>query len=387
METARVKHVVRLVLRNLTRIFFLFPIKDGRILFTVLDGESVSDNPRYVYNFLEEHCPDRFEYIWVYNGDRTNTDLPVSVKIIKRQTLKWFYYMATSKVVVDNWPPSLIVPPRKRQLYIETWHAGGAYKKIGKADSAVKNNYQRRSADLKIRTIKIFVSSSEGFTRWNIEEGYQFKGEILGCGMPRNDAFFYNEAIKENSDKIKRYYSLHGLVALYAPTFRGEVYKTTKINDIIDLAQIREALKEKYHMDVDILVRCHPVDKYSYNFGDNVIDAGDYPDMQELLCAADILITDYSSCMWDFAILGRPCLLFTPDIDQYIRDRGFFTSPEQWPGIICRNMDELCNEIINLDEEACAAKAKRHLELMGSYETGHATEIIANRIVEYMNGD
>ncbi len=384
---ARLKFVLRILLRNVFKLFFLFPIKNGRILFTVLNGEKIYDNPKCVYDFLAGQDPNRFEFIWVYNGDRKETGLPDSVKVVKRQTLQWVYYMMTANVVVDDWPPSLLIPARKKQLYIETWHAGGAYKKIGKAYAGAQKAYQTKPADIEMRTIKLFVSSSGEFTKSNIEAGYQYGGEILPCGMPRNDVFFHEQALREAADRVKKSYDLSGIAALYAPTFRGMAYDPVKVNALLDLEQTRKALAAKYGEEVNLLVRCHPVDRHQYPFGKNVIDVSDYPDMQDLLCAADLLITDYSSCMWDFALLGRPCFLYTPDIDQYIRDRGFFTPPEQWPGIVCRSMEELCEEIQHFEEAACAAKARRHLERMGSYETGHATETISKRIVDYINGD
>ncbi len=380
------EYILKRIIRILVRALFIFPVKNGRILFVAFEGEKISDNPKCVYDFLERQATDKMEFIWVYNGENKNPDLPGNVRIIKKRSFQRFFYMATAQVIVDNYPPSVLVPSRKKQLYIETWHAGGAYKRIGNAYQTKKQT-EKRMTDLAMRAVKIFVSSSKVFTQTNIKEGYQYAGEVLNCGMPRNDIFFDGEAVEAAANKVRAYYSLKTPIVVYAPTFRGEIDHTDALNVELDTEKLGEALKARYGEDAAVLVRHHYLDRHNYNFGDHVTDAGDYPDMQELLCAADILITDYSSSMWDFALLGRSCFLYTPDIDQYIRDRGVFTPPEQWPGMICRSMDELCDKIKNIEEDACAAKAKRHLDFMGSYETGHATEMISNRIVDYTNGD
>ena len=130
------------------------------------------------------------------------------------------------------------------------------------------------------------------------------------------------------------------------------------------------------------LLRAHRYHDSAYQTDKKVLDVTDYPDMQELLCAADLLITDYSSCMWDFALRRKPCLLYVPDLDQYDGDRGFFTPIRDWPGLICRTADELCETAAKLDEEVCAQKAEEHLAKLGSYETGTAAQQVCDRILQ-----
>ncbi len=375
------KSIIRFFVRNIAKILFIFPIKKNRILFSSRDGEDIAGNPRYIFDYLHNKYSDKLEYIWVYNGSAENKSLGTSVKIIKRHTLGLFYYMETAKVIINNYAPALGIPKRKGQFYIETWHAGGAYKKVGGESTKLKigprNSYRSMNS-----YIDLFISSSKAFTKYNIKVGYHYNGEILNSGMPRNDVFFNNDMVRQYSEKVRNYYSLYGRIVLYAPTFRGELSDSEELNTMFDAERLCEALEERYDQNVNVLIRCHPADKHHYNFGTRIIDASNYPDMQELLCASDILITDYSSCMWDYALLGRPCLLYTPDIDEYIKNRGFFVPVDKWPGLVCKSMDELCNTVMNFSEKGCAAKDENHLKYMGSYETGHATEIISARIIE-----
>ena len=113
------------------------------------------------------------------------------------------------------------------------------------------------------------------------------------------------------------------------------------------------------------------------------IDATSYPDMQELLCAADILISDYSSTIWDFSLMKKPCFLYCPDLDYYMNyDRGTYTPIETWPGILCRSNEELEQAILHFNEEEYIKKVEKHHRDLGSYETGHACEQVCRRIAE-----
>ncbi len=375
-----IKYFIKYLLRVLSRLFYIFPIKKNRILFSSYWGEKVADNPKCIYDFLLEHCKDRYEYIWVYNEKDKGIDLHKKDKLIKRFSINWVYYMVTSKIIIDNCTPTMVIPRRKGQIYIETWHGGGAYKKVGVQEAS--SAPEIKSYELAMNTANIFVSSSKEFTKEDIKAGYHYTGRVMNCGMPRNDIFFDAMKVRKASDKVRKYFSLHGYIVLYAPTFRGDLKHSDAIQFDLDVNRLQDAITERYGENASILVRCHHWDGHKYGYNRNVIEAESYPDMQELLCASDILITDYSSSMWDFALLGRPCLLYTPDLDQYDKNRGFFTPIEEWPGIICRNMEDLCNEIQNLNEEECAIKAKNYLKMMGSYETGHATEKIYNYILK-----
>ena len=104
-----------------------------------------------------------------------------------------------------------------------------------------------------------------------------------------------------------------------------------------------------------------------------------------MLAAADLLITEYSSSIWDFAILGRPCILYIPDFEEYMGDRGTYTPIEEWPGSIARNENGLENAIRDVSEEKCRQMADQHLKLFGSYENGNASERLYKKIREVIS--
>jgi CDP-glycerol glycerophosphotransferase len=116
--------------------------------------------------------------------------------------------------------------------------------------------------------------------------------------------------------------------------------------------------------------------------GKNVIDVCDYPDMQELLCGADVLITDYSSCVWDYSFLKRPCFLFVPDKEEYTANTGFYVSVEEWPFMRADTMEELVDNMRNYDEDLAKKEIDNHLQALGSYESGECCKVIGERLTK-----
>lgn len=104
--------------------------------------------------------------------------------------------------------------------------------------------------------------------------------------------------------------------------------------------------------------------------------------MQELLCAADILITDYSSSIWDFSFTYRPCFLYAPDLAKYEAESGFFVPIEDWPFPLAETNEELIENIKNFDSKKYIEDVKKHHRDLGSYETGHATERFCKLLFE-----
>jgi CDP-glycerol glycerophosphotransferase len=122
----------------------------------------------------------------------------------------------------------------------------------------------------------------------------------------------------------------------------------------------------------------HYIYRSENNVSKTVISVSDYPDMQELLCATDVLITDYSSCMWDFSFTYKPCFLYAPDLEEYKEARSFYTQPKEWPFSIAESNEQFIENIKNFDKETYEQAVKRHHYNLGSYETGTATEQLCN---------
>ena len=381
----RMNIIIRVIIRNLLKVLWIFPVKKDRFMFQSHDSaENYNCNPRYISDYFRKKYPGQFELIWSFKTPRRYRNVK-GIKPVKKYSAKWFFYMITAKVVVYNATPVTFIPKRKSQMVIETWHGGGAYKRTGYASKKDKLDIWRTKQ--LANYVDIFLSSSEKFTDVHIKQSYHFEGEILNSGMPRNDCLVNEKQRSYYNGKIRGKYGIEGKIILYAPTFRGYLMSSGKIDTELPYSEIMEAFRKRFNEPVYILRRFHHHDKNEYEDIEGVIDVSDYPEMQELLCAADVLITDYSSSIWDFSLTERPCLLFVPDIEEYeTGDRGFYTDPEEWAGILCKTKEELLEAAEGLDIDKCKEKAVMHRNNLGSYDKGTATVQVAERMIRFMRG-
>ena len=386
----------RLVSRELFKIFWVIPVAKRKILFESFGGVSYSCNPKYLSEYLEHHFPGEYEIVWSLNDPGSFHDLEREhkIRIVRKRSLRWLYDYFTAGVRISNGNDQMIfVPNRSNQLVINTWHAGGAYKRTGSDSEHVLQNlsaFHQWRRNMQAEQFNLFLSSSALFTRTNIREAYKYTGCVLGCGLPRNDLFFDPARVQAGSNKVRNELNLSGIVVLYAPTYRGD-FRQAACPPLPPFAEIAEGIRKKFGSSPTILFRAHHADRHTLseesasNPTVEVLDVSRYPDMQELLCAADLLVTDYSSSIWDYALLGRPCFLYVPDLEEYSeKDRGFFTPIDDWPGIVCHDGQELCRNISLLDEDVCRKKAQEHLIKYQSYEHGKACELTSQAIQNFI---
>ncbi|HFI0297836.1 TPA: CDP-glycerol glycerophosphotransferase family protein [Streptococcus suis] len=377
---------IRVIIRNIFRIFYLFPIKKKRIMFKSFFGKSYACNPKYIAEYLNDKYKGKYELLFVLNNPE-QISVPVGIKTIKNNSLLFLFYRFTSKILISNMTDEVYLPKRKNQVFIQTWHAGGAYKKVGRSYEA-KNSLATRWQNRILSTeTDYYLASSELFEKFNIREAYQYTGSVLPFGLPRNDLFFQPQKLDLIRKKIVSQLNLKdAYIVLYAPTFRGDYADNIPLDFSLPIDNVIKILEDKVGCKVFVLNRAHYNSKsrlyVSSKYQNQVLDVTDYPDMQELLAASDMLITDYSSSMWDFSLLKRPCILYVPDLVSYDSDRGMYTPIEDWPGYIAQNPNELENILWNLDIQRVIEKATTHQERFGSFECGKATEQLVNFILE-----
>lgn len=375
--------MTRKIVRLIFHIFYILPIKRNRILFESYKGKSYSCNPKYISEHLRDNYKEQYELIWVFKSPEAYKDIRGIVRC-KYNSLQHFLYRFTSKVILCNMTDEVYLPKRKKQIVINTWHAGGAYKKVGLSYEATYSKAIQWQDDIVKKETSFYISSSELFTKYNIREAYGFEGEVLRIGLPRNDLFFDGDKVHFIKKKIERMFGIEEKqIILYAPTFRGDFAQAQSIKVQLPFDTVVRAAENRYGKPAVILNRSHYADFNKYDVvNSKVIDVTSYPDMQELLAAADLLITDYSSSIWDYALLARPCILYVPDLDEYIGERGTYTSIETWPGIIAENEKELELKIGNISDDEMKEKAAEHFAIFGTYETGNACRMLAQKIRE-----
>lgn len=372
----KLKYILINISEFMLHIFFIFPIKNNRIFFISHNGTQYSCNPKYIYEHLTKMSGLNLECIWCLNNFNLSDE---NTKIVKYKSLMFYYMILTSKVIISNDLISSNLPLRKKQKYIETWHGGGAYKKTG-AD-VYQSKYEKLQVKKISNKMSYFISSSAHVSKTKSQGYFIDKNKILEIGMPRNDIFFReNNALK----KVNKYFDIkeNTKIILYAPTFR----RNSSYNPLLELNidQVISSFNHKFGNEWCLIYRLHRVLSNENIKINNAYDAIDYPNVQELLVAADVLITDFSSIMWDFSLQYKPIFCFVPDISNF-RESDFFTPIEEWPGIVAYSNEMLQEKIMSFDKEKYINKVKEHHIKHVNFDKGIATETISKLILEYMN--
>jgi CDP-ribitol ribitolphosphotransferase len=241
------------------------------------------------------------------------------------------YHLATARVFIvdDYFFPIYVIRPRAGTTIIQTWHASGAFKKIGYsvldksfgADEALTDRVPIHS-----NYDVCLVASQAAAPHYSEAFRQPLERFVSRYGIPRTDVFFGEERLARTRDEIRRRYGLTDgrTVILYAPTFRGDSVTDAHATDDLDLEQLQAVLGE----DHVVLVRLHPFVRSRTTIGPTLrgfaIDVSDHPDINELMLVSDILVTDYSSAIYEFSLLGRPMAFFAPDYEAYELERGFY---------------------------------------------------------------
>lgn len=342
-------------------------------------------NLKYMSNYITKYYP-QFSLVWAIDK-RKKWTYPVESKTCNKNGFSFWMNLLTAKVVIFNDLLPTYYYKKREQYYINTWHGGGAYKRIATVYRECKDQYRKERVKRAIINWDYFISSCSAFTDAIMEDtnikNVNPKMRFISSGMPRNDIFFNKKQMNIVQKKIRDLYSVpkNKKIVLYAPTFRETSFKNN-----LAVSSLLDTLKCRFGKDFLLMLRSHPhvaKDIFKKNQGGkNILDVSAYPDMQELLCAADVLITDYSSCMWDYSFTGKPCFIYANDIESYKTERDFHTPMERWPFPIAQDNEELQENILHFDEEQYKKNIENHHRQLGSYEDGHATERICKLIAE-----
>ncbi len=358
-------------------IFSLFKINNKKIVVISYDGKGYWDNGKYICNELIKY---NYKIYWA-TTEKYKNSLPKKINYIKFNSIKYLYHLATAKIWINNNRFWLGIRKRKGQFYIQTRHGCIWFKKV---EAAVKNTSMLYvwSAKNDSKMSDLFISDSTFCTN-NYKNNFWYNWNILECWCPRNDIITGNDynIIK----KVKNYFwfSSSEKICLYAPTFRNN--KSLDAYDI-EYEMLLNELKNKFKGNRKILIRLHPaisnITDQFHLFNENIVNASDYPDMQELLVATDFLITDYSSCIFDYAISKKLAIIYASDIEEYNKnDRDFLYKIEDTPFPIATNNRELKELILSYDIDKYEKNLISFYNRMGLKEIGKSCE----KIVEVIN--
>jgi len=375
---AGLKYCHTVFLRFLQHCLFFVPTKRRRVTVYLHNRHGYTCNLKYLVNDLHRRYGNRLDIGFASDYPNSCAEVQaMGIRVLPLKSLRFFLHYFTSRVIVsnDSFPAYLV--KRRGQYSINTWHGGINYKHIGLPSLAPRTRLEINLFRKANRQPDYYVSGCAAFAQ-DTAESFGFDSSVFQpCGLPRNDVFFGDTAALNK--KVRKHYHIaeKTKIVLFAPTFRrGMKHSTYGLN----FEQLTKALRERFGGDWVVLFRCHyfVASKLAQR---NVIDASEYHDMQELLCAADVLVSDYSSCMWDYALTGRPCFVFASDLRQFsASDRDFAIPPALWPYPLAQNNDALTQEILQFNAEAYAENLKQHLQDMGSYDRGDASQTVSDEI-------
>ncbi len=362
-------------------LYRIYAIKQNKIVFCNYNGKGYGCNPKYIAQELIRRHPD-WDYVWLVND--INTKMPKEIRLVEYNSKQSIYELATAKVWVDNQRKLWFNRKRKNQFFIATWHGAGIpMKKIG-ADNP--NNYKNRpykhTSKHMNKITDIMISNSEECTRI-FHKAFLYKKEIINCGYPRNDILIMAKSKQiPYIQKIKNKFNIKDdeKIALYAPTYRNS---RSLDKYILDYEKIIDTLSERFGGKWHFLLKLHPtmrnkkdeIKKQYY-----VTDASDYEDMQELLVASDILISDYSSVITEFGLMKKPIFLFATDINEYSNERDFYCDYFSLPFSVSETNEQLIEQIKSFSYLDYSDKIDKCYKKFGIYEPGNASKIVADFI-------
>lgn len=368
----------------------IFPVKRNRVLLHNDLSYNYSDSQKTIAEYLLKEYSDTYEIFFSLRDPQSHQWLlEKKIRPVRFNSFAFFYYAMTAQVFVTNSGGFSYLPLRKSQYVINTWHGGGAYKKCGIQMYGDTPLFRR---DLKLAAEKadLFLSSNARFTEVISQDMLIPRSIFWEIGMPRNDGLLHEDTAHRAQIRKRLGIKEDERLILYAPTYRkvdDDYFKDSVAIDYgIDPDRVCAALEKRFGGKWLFAFRLHPCVVNRGNIVRGCLDLSDYEDMQELLCAADAMINDFSSSMWDFMLTGRPSFLFAVDLQHYIDTTDVYTPIDEWPFPKSTNNDELERSILEFDEVKYAADSKRHYESLGGCETGEATKLVCERIYEVCFG-
>ncbi|MBT2481785.1 bifunctional glycosyltransferase family 2 protein/CDP-glycerol:glycerophosphate glycerophosphotransferase [Streptomyces sp. ISL-94] len=360
------------------------PVKDV-VLYDTFKGTGAGDSPRAIHEELVRRG-EKLEHVWLVRDGRT--EVPATARAVQYDSVEYWDLLARARYFVTNDNVPIRFQRRPGQVVVQTWH-GTPVKQIGHdfvhdyyTSPEILEGLAHDSAQWSL------LASPSSYATPLLKRALGYDGEVIEAGSPRTDAL-----VRPDAERIAEVRRRLGLpegkkVVLYMPTWRENCEGWSggyKLDLQIDLDAARRELGE----DHVLLIRGHHhvTEQVRDGVRDGfVVDVSRRPDAADLLLVADVLISDYSSALFDFALTDRPVLLFTYDLERY-RDtlRGFnFDLAEKAPGPLLADSASLIEAVRNADalgEQYAQARAAWREEFC-DLDDGHATERVVDRMLE-----
>ena len=391
-----IKKQINSLIKHLYRGFYkVIPTQRKMILFIAYHGRGYLCNPKAIHEYMSQCEAYRdYQFIWALKKNHY-VDIP-NAKVIRYNSLLFYYYLARSKYWVFNCKMPAYLMKKKNQIYLQTWH-GTPLKRlahdinIGSSAtfyrSQVTKDQMTKSYDIDRKKYDYFLSPSAFATGKFISSFQLTPNQILEVGYPRND--FLTNITEEKIRQLKQKYNLpqDKKIILYAPTWRDNSYNSKGYTYEIQVDF--KYWKSKLDPNYIVLFKPHYliINQYQYQgLNDFLYLMKEDIDINELYVISDVLITDYSSVFFDFAILRRPILFYMYDLEEYKENiRGFYLDiSTDLPGEVITEEDELIHRLENLEIyfHQYIDKLKNFNQVYNSYQDGMCSKKVVEAVID-----
>ncbi|AQP53107.1 hypothetical protein CBF34_02665 [Vagococcus penaei] len=389
------KKFIEKVISQLFTVIGRFP-KAKLVYFESFHGKQYSDNPRAIYQFMEKNYPD-YQLVWGVTKGYEELFESLHIPYVTRFSIKWFFIMPRAKTWVINTRTPLWLTKPKTTTYLQTWH-GTPLKKIGcdikdvKIPGYTKESYNQEVAQEAARWDYLIAPNQ--YSEDIFRQAFHYQGAMLEYGYPRNDELYPSDDQGQQIMAIKRRLGIpfNQRVVLYAPTWRETETHNGRSYDFT-LNFPFDEITDNFTDDLFLLVRMHYLVAKDFDFSDqvNILDVSTGVDMSDLLLVSDLLITDYSSCMFDYSLTNRPIIYYLPDRAEYERElRGFYFDLDHLiPGPIANHRADLLRllvKFIHYPEKLKTDTYTQFRQLFSERETGHNAELIVRQVFKDERG-
>ncbi len=390
-----IKKIVRKILYLCYRAVVRFwPTSKKTVVFCSNTGLNYSGNPRYIYEEMVRRGLDqKLQIVWIFKNPKFHGAIPGRHKEVKNNRFGYYYYMCTAGTWVFDSRQTREMYKRKNVHFIQTWH-GTPLKKLALDMEHLDMGGQTDLEEYKriFRQVTAswdYLLSQNPFSSEIFRRAFAFHGEMLEVGYPRNDRLFTDrDPEKIQALKKKLNLPLDKKIILYAPTWRDNKYDAPKHYQFateLDFDMFRERLGQdyvcivKYHYLVAEKIDWEPYAGFVYQFSN-------HEDIVDLYLVADLLITDYSSVMFDYSLLRRPMYFFVYDIEEY-RDnlRGFyFDFVAEAPGPLSTTTEQLIEDILHTDPAEYQERYDAFSEKFNPLDDGKAGSRVVDLIETWL---
>ena len=368
-----------IIIKIINFMFMIFPIDQKKVLFLSDQRAALGANLACMYDYIKD---DEYKKITLLKKDNfQHRSLKENIVLI--------YHLTTAKyILLDDWAKFVsIIRRRKKQVIVQLWHGPGAFKTFGYS----RHDYTKKKSKYRMHRnyTKAIVTAED--IRWCFAEGFGMDvANVKATGFPRTDCFFdkkYCENVRR--DFYKSYPELKKKkIVLFAPTYRGETLNEAYYKfDELNLKMLKDELGDDYAF----IIKWHPAINSLLENGKLSFDASGYDgfiydfskerDINDLLLITDVLVTDYSSVIFDYYLVDKPIVYFTYDLEEYKSGRGlYFPFLDYVYGATATNCEEMIKAIKKGD--MCEAKRKKFYQKFMSACDGKATEKTYNFIFD-----